>query len=126
MTIEIEIGDEKVSRKLQTVLKKETKKFFLDKKVNSEMVVSFHFVSKNKIKTLNKKYRYLDKPTDVLSFPIWQNLPAIPQNGAVNLGDIFITLGEVKKNALKSKVKIEDELARIVEHSLNHLIGKHH
>ena len=87
--------------------------------LNEQAKVDVFFVSKAKIRNLNKKYRNIDKPTDVLSFPVWNFLDEIPKEGIISLGDIFIC-----KEMVQGEIK--REIPNLVIHSLNHLIGKHH
>jgi len=100
--------------------------FFKKKKINPQSRLNITFVGKTKIKNLNKKYRKINSPTDVLSFPIWKNLACVPKKGLVNLGDIVVCPEIVKTNAQKLKNDYNQELSHIIKHSLNHLIGKHH
>ena len=53
----------------------------------SEGHAAVEFVSEDRIRELNRSYRNVDAPTDVLSFGIDENLPAA---GPRELGDIFI------------------------------------
>ncbi|MBQ7128359.1 MAG: rRNA maturation RNase YbeY, partial [Clostridia bacterium] len=52
-------------------------------KLNGEYEVNITFVDNKKIRELNKKYRNIDKPTDVLSFPMGENgkYPTNPETG---------------------------------------------
>ena len=85
--------------------------------LNPQSSLNITFLTKNKVRSLNRKYRKVDNPTDVLSFPIWKNLDEIPELGEVALGDIFICL---------EMTDIEKQLANLIKHSLDHLVGKHH
>lgn len=111
----IEIEPKSAQKKYRELIQETVERFLTYHNVNPDAAVSIHFVGENKIKDLNRKFRKIDTPTDVLSFPIWENLGAIPKNGPVNLGDIFICESELK-----------EDLGYIVEHALNHLVGKHH
>ncbi|MCL5407252.1 MAG: rRNA maturation RNase YbeY [Patescibacteria group bacterium] len=124
--MKIEIHPERDEKKYSRMIKATVDHFFLDKKINPETVVSFNFVSKTKIRTLNKKYRQIDQETDVLSFPIWENLTQIPKKGTANLGDVFICLSVLRLNAQKEGKDETEELQGMIDHSLNHLVGKHH
>ncbi len=96
----------------------ETAKLFLGKfPINQRSSLNIEFVSRKKIQALNKKYRQIDQPTDVLSFPLWSSIKEIPKEGEVSLGDIVICPEETA---------LDENLAKLVEHSLNHLIGIHH
>ena len=124
--MKIEVRPKKDHEKYFKLVKDQVNLFFKDKSINPETVVSFNFVSKTKIRTLNKKYRSLDSETDVLSFPIWESISQMPKHGTVNLGDIFICMSVLQKNAKVDKLDFKEELKKICEHSLNHLISKHH
>jgi len=115
MKINLITGKEKTN--YRSLLEKESADFFKNLPLNPQATLTFHFISQNQMSALNKKYRGIDKPTSVLSFPIWENTTSIPKKGIVNLGDIFICLKIIKD---------EKELKKIIRHALNHLIGKHH
>ena len=110
----------------QNIFKKEIEKFLKQNTIASDVCVDVKFVSISQIKALNKKYRKIDKPTDVLSFPIWKDLKTLPEKGKVNLGDIIICPQIVEENSLKFKTEFKEELSRIIRHALNHLVGRHH
>ncbi len=106
-----------VDKIYRSSIDKTVNQFALKKNLNSKLIVNIQFVSKQKIKGLNKKYRHLDEATDVLSFPIWKNIKEMPKSREVILGDIVICpqMSDLDKN-----------LKKLIEHSLNHLIGVHH
>ncbi|NCN24512.1 rRNA maturation RNase YbeY [Candidatus Berkelbacteria bacterium CG_4_9_14_3_um_filter_39_23] len=81
-------------------------------------IIDVSIVSRTEIKKLNQKYRQKDQATDVLSFSVFNNLSEIAKIDAPAL------LGEIVICA--DFVKIENDLTRLFEHGLNHLIGKHH
>ncbi len=71
------------------------------------------------IRKLNKLYRNIDKPTDVLSFPL-ENLPGMP------LGSIVISLDTAKEAAEKFGHSLNDEIKLLFIHALLHLLGYDH
>ena len=79
--------------------------------------VSITLVSQDKIRQLNRKFRKIDYPTDVLAFPIG--------NGFIStrdiLGDVVIS-PEVALRQAKGH-SFEDELALLVIHGVLHLLG---
>jgi probable rRNA maturation factor len=77
--------------------------------------LSLVFVGSLKMRRLNKVYRRIDKPTDILSFPI-----------AKNSGEIFICLSESKKEALKFEREYKNFMAFLFIHGLVHLLGHDH
>jgi len=103
--------------KYHSLIKKTVNDFVKVYKLNPNCTLNIEFVSSSRIKSLNKKYRQVDKPTDVLSFPIWQDAKNMPGKGSIGLGDIFIC---------PEMTDIDQELANLISHSLNHLVGKHH
>lgn len=77
--------------------------------------LSFAFISKNKIKELNKTYRKKDEPTDVLSFPLDKDS-----------GEILICKAMAKTKAQKFGMTFEKYLLFLVIHALLHLKGLEH
>ncbi|MFQ5353736.1 MAG: rRNA maturation RNase YbeY [Thermodesulfobacteriota bacterium] len=69
------------------------------------------------IQELNKRFRGIDKSTDVLSFPMDDDLL---------LGDIAISMDMVREQALEARCRPEVELARLCHHGLLHLLGYEH
>ena len=84
-------------------------------KLKGKAEISVNLVGAGKIRSLNKKHRSKDKPTDVLSFPL----------GGGN-GDIFICLSIAKKEAKRENVSIEAKLAQLTVHGFLHLLGHDH
>lgn len=91
--------------------------FFEKRKINPQSIININFVSKLRLRALNKKYRKIDQDAFVLSFPIWENLEELPKTGAILLGDIFIS---------RDHLKDKKDLKELINHSLDHLVGKHH
>jgi probable rRNA maturation factor len=89
----------------------------------NDVEVSVVVVGKRKIRGLNRKYRQLDEPTDVLSFP--QDGSRGP-DGILRLGDIVISYPEVIGQAITENKLVDQKLNELVEHGLRHLLGEHH
>ena len=77
--------------------------------------------------------RFMDRkgPTDVLAFPVDQLVPGkvpttIANGQPLSLGDIFICLDVVKRQAGELGVSLGDEMALIVTHGILHLLGYDH
>jgi probable rRNA maturation factor len=73
------------------------------------------FVCEKKISALNKTYRKLNKPTDILSFPIDKNS-----------GEIFICEKIAKKKAKDFEREYENFIAFLFIHGNVHLLGYDH
>lgn len=69
------------------------------------------------IRGLNRRFRNIDRPTDVLSFPMEDERL---------LGDIAISVETAIRQAGDFKVSLEEEMARLVVHGLLHLLGYDH
>ncbi len=83
------------------------------------------------IKEANKKYRNIDKATDVLSFPMFEKEEIetlIKNNYDVEdvLGDLIISIPKVKEQAIEYGHSFERELAYMVVHGFYHLMGYDH
>jgi probable rRNA maturation factor len=79
--------------------------------------VSILLTDDDGIRGLNKRYRNIDRPTDVLSFPM---------NDPCMLGDIVVSLDSVSAQALDYSVSFDEELSRLLVHGLLHLLGYDH
>lgn len=79
--------------------------------------VSVLLTDNDGIRALNKKFRRMDRPTDVLSFPM---------NDADMLGDVVISKDKVISQSKEFDVSADEELARLFIHGLLHLLGFDH
>lgn len=82
------------------------------------------------IRRLNRDWRGIDKPTNVLSFPI-QETPgsitaAAPSAPLVLLGDIVIAFETTMQEARAESKRFEDHLAHLAVHGFLHLVGQDH
>jgi probable rRNA maturation factor len=85
--------------------------------------LSVIYTDNEEIQAINKKYRKIDKPTDVLSFP----LGAVdPESGRKNLGDVFISVPKAKIQAQELNHPVKAELAILLIHGYLHLNGFDH
>ncbi len=82
----------------------------------------------NNIKELNHEYRKLNKPTNVLSFPL-NNFIAGKYNSMhsyIPLGDVIFSLETIKKEAAEQNKQPESHLIHLTVHGILHLIGYDH
>jgi len=77
-------------------------------------------VDNDTIQKINKEYRNIDKPTDVLSFPLDVSCPGMP------IGSIIISSNKVIEGSKKFNHSIDDEFKLLFIHGLLHLIGYDH
>lgn len=72
------------------------------------------------IQELNKEHRNIDKPTDVLSFPLEFDLPNMP------LGSIVISVDYAQEKANEFQHTLQEEMTLLFIHGLLHLLGYDH
>ncbi len=82
------------------------------------------FVSDRQIKTLNKRFRGLGNPTDVLSFPAGDDQFA--ETSQPSLGDVAISVERAEIQAVENGLAFEKEIAQLILHGLLHLCGYDH
>lgn len=92
--------------------------------------VSVTFTDNEGIRELNRKFRNIDRPTDVLSFPLFDytgesDEPPVDEFVGM-LGDIVISLEQAKKQAEEFGHSFEREAAFLTVHSMLHLLGYDH
>lgn len=90
--------------------------------------VSVMLVNNEEIHKLNLEFRKIDRPTDVLSFPLGSdgNYEENPDTGAFMLGDIVISLETAQKQSQVYGHSLEREVGFLTVHSMLHLLGYDH
>ena len=82
------------------------------------------FVDNDFMKKINRKFTRRRKTTDVLSFGMKEG-----KNMGVDypsLGDIYVSLGQAKRQAKEYGITLKEETSRLVIHGLLHLLGYDH
>lgn len=92
--------------------------------IGTNYEVSITFVDDEEIKRLNLLHRNIDKHTDVLSFPIYDEEEDVPYTPL--LGDVVISLETAKRQSEEFGHNIEREVAYLTAHSMFHLLGYDH
>lgn len=92
--------------------------------------MSVNFTNNEMIQELNKTYRSLDQPTDVISFalqdPVAGEVEIIGEHLPLILGDIVISIEQTKEQALAYNHSFDRELGFLVIHGFLHLLGYDH
>ncbi|GAY73079.1 rRNA maturation RNase YbeY [Lentilactobacillus kosonis] len=100
---------------------------------NTEMSVTL--VNNDEIQKINREYRNVDRPTDVISFAIEdegdEDLPIILDDELMaeipqNIGDIFVSVDKVAEQADYLEHSFDRELGFLVVHGFLHLNGYDH
>lgn len=91
----------------------------------TDSVFSIIFVDNEKIHELNKQFRGVDRPTDVISFAFEDAEEEFLSTIRV-LGDIYISIPKMQEQAKEYGHSEKRELAFLVVHGLLHLLGYDH
>ena len=98
--------------------------------LSCEAILSVTLVNNKFIHELNREYRNVDRPTDVISFAFLdgdeQRDEKLHGNGPVPLGDIYISVEKAKAQAEEYGHPLERELSFLFVHGLLHLLGYDH
>ena len=93
--------------------------------------VSLFITDSETVRQLNRDYRGVDEPTDVLAFGM---LPAkesndyfpLPPDGVARLGEVVISCPQAVEQATEQGHSTERELALLIVHGILHLLGYDH
>ena len=90
--------------------------------------VSVTFVDNEEIREINRKFRNIDRATDVLSFPLFDEdgMDAHVEELDCMLGDIVLSLERAREQAAEFGHSFEREVAFLTVHSVLHLLGYDH
>ena len=83
------------------------------------------FVDNEKIREINKQYRGIDRPTDVISFALEEGENPTFEFGRV-LGDIYISVDKIHSQAKDYGHSEKREMAFLTIHGLLHILGYDH
>lgn len=117
-----ELEAKKIIKKILRIVSKKNN-------VRGRHFISFIFVNNEEIHKINKDYRNIDRPTDVISFAMIDDddlyvkkVGPFPEE----LGDVFISYDKVIEQAEKYGHSIKREFAFLVTHGILHLLGYDH
>ena len=98
--------------------------------LKADPILSVSLIDNKFIHKLNKEYRHIDRPTDVISFAFLdgeENKEKIlKSSGPVSLGDIYISVEKAEEQAKEYGHSIKRELSFLFVHGLLHLLGYDH
>lgn len=123
-----------VSEEILDTMKKSCEKAIeLENLPTDKCEISVSFVDLDEIHRLNKEFRDVDRPTDVLSFPQYEvdeiifyseNPDEIPD--VLELGDVVICKDKAMEQAKEYGHSFEREIIYLFTHSILHLLGYDH
>ena len=94
------------------------------RKTEEDWEVSIMLTDDEQIQQLNKQYRHVDSPTDVLAFAMREGIDA--DLNPHLLGDIVISVQTAHQQALDVGHSLDIELALLAVHGMLHLLGYDH
>ena len=102
-----------------------------EKLENSNTYINIILTNPENIRKTNKKYRNIDRETDVLSFPMFEKeeIEALKEQKSIMtevLGDIMISIERVNSQAKEYGHSFERELSYMLVHGFYHIIGYDH
>ncbi len=105
----------------------------VSKKKEADFSVSIIFEDRNKIREINRKYRKINKATNILSFNYSsgynkkkiESQPALLRE-ALLAGELFLCPEVIEKSAKDQNVSFQKELAFVLSHGILHLLGFRH
>jgi len=91
---------------------------------NTACEISIVLTDNKMVKNLNREWRGVDSPTDVLAFPNQQFEPI----GELSrlLGDVVVAFGVATRDAELDGVSLHDHLSHLIVHGVFHLLGYDH
>ena len=98
--------------------------------LSCDAILSVTLVDNKFIHELNREYRNVDRPTDVISFAFLDGCDdkeqQLKSTGPVCLGDIYISIDKAKEQAKEYGHPLERELSFLFVHGMLHLLGYDH
>ena len=95
-------------------------------KLKKNYEISVTFVRSATIHKINREYRGIDRPTDVISFAIRDDLEEDIPEEELDLGDIFINIDYAKKQAKEYQHSYQREVGFLFTHGLLHCLCYDH
>lgn len=97
-------------------------------KLDETFEVTIRIVNETESQALNKEYRGKDNSTNVLSFPMEEDLPEeiAQEMDSVYLGDLVVCAAVVEREAIEQNKALKAHWAHMIVHGCLHLLGYDH
>ena len=116
--------DNQQTKKIPTATIRQKTKQILNALGCDSHEISLVITDNNQIQYLNKAYRGIDKPTNVLAFPMQEGQFANITPGL--LGDVVISCETAQKEADDAKITLFERMSQLLIHGILHLMGFDH
>lgn len=127
--VEIEYAEIEPDKQMEKTIYQVLETCFAKENLTKEQLyVNIILTNSKVIQQYNKKFRQIDRATDVLSFPMFERgewKQEVGQEQEV-LGDLIISVEKVKEQAKEYGHSFERELAYMTVHGFYHLMGYDH
>ena len=119
---------ETVTYRLKMLIRRAVQEALAYESVEEDCEVSVTFSDNEGIREINRKFRNIDRATDVLSFPLFDEdgMDAHVEELDCMLGDIVLSLERALEQAVEYGHSFEREVAFLTVHSMLHLLGYDH
>ena len=119
---------EVISYGLKMLIRRSVEATLAYEEIDDDCEVSVTFVDNEEIREINRKFRNIDRATDVLSFPLFDEdgMDAHVEELDCMLGDIVLSLERAREQAIEFGHSFEREVAFLTVHSVLHLLGYDH
>jgi probable rRNA maturation factor len=129
--IDIHVDDEFRTLVDRGCVRKIVRQVLKAEEVTPPYEVSLVFTDAEKVQQLNRDYRGVDQPTDVLAFYMHPQREsdssfALPPDGVTHLGEVVISYPQALAQAREQGHSLERELALLLIHGILHLLGHDH
>ena len=124
-TIVRSLWEDRVIKSFEKKLKKTLLQIFQSSKavlLKNNILISILFSGDKQVAKLNKCFRNINRPTNVLSFPSTE----INTKNKIFLGDIVFSKQTIVEEAKKDNKNLEDHLIHLFIHGILHLLGYDH
>ncbi len=117
-----------VTQKLCGLVRRAVNQALKYEKFPCDAEISVTFTNNSGIHSLNLEHRGIDRPTDVLSFPLYeaQDIEKLDSDELCALGDIVLSLEKAQEQSREYGHSFERETAFLCVHSVLHLLGYDH
>ena len=119
----VEISDRFAAQVESSLIERAVKTTLAHLSVPEDTSLTIAITDDQQVQELNRKFRGVDNPTDVLSFPAGH---VDPENGTTYLGDVIISYPQAMIQAKSRGHTTECELQLLVVHGTLHLLGHDH
>jgi len=87
--------------------------------------IAIVFTDDERQRALNRRFREIDRPTNVLSFTAWPEVGGAPAQ-PVTLGDVVLARQTIAAEARAGGVALGDHVTHLIVHGVLHLLGYDH